>query len=133
METLASERRHWPRRRAQLGVHLLTSMALLDVGVVENGEPSGLSFLGTTRDISAEGLCLVLPSVPVDERYFADKIRQLDVVLNLPPTPVRVQASPVYCQRLVAREPEEGYLIGVRFLGMSEHERARLVTYLGTL
>ncbi|PYS83954.1 MAG: hypothetical protein DMF67_06695 [Acidobacteria bacterium] len=130
MKTLASERRHRLRRQAELGVHLLTSMALLDVGVVENGESRGLSFLGTTRDISVEGLCLVLPSVRVDERYFADEIRQFDVVLNLPTASVRVQASPVYCRRLAEREPEEGYLIGMRFLEMSEHERAHLVTYL---
>jgi c-di-GMP-binding flagellar brake protein YcgR len=127
MKTLASERRRRLRRKAELGVHLLTSMALLDVGAVENGE---LSFLGTTRDISVEGLCLVLPSVRVDERYFAGKTRQLNVVLNLPTAPVRVQASPVYCRRLAEREPEEGYLIGMRFLEMSEYERARLVTYL---
>lgn len=130
MGTPASERRRGPRRRARLGVRLLTGMALLDAGAVEEGAPRGLSFLGTTRDISAGGLSLVLPSVNIDERYFAGEPRRVEVLLDLPADPIRVWASPLYCRPLAEREPEAGYIVGVRFSGLSETERARLLTYL---
>ena len=87
---------------------------------------------GFTRDISESGLGLIVPSIRVGDRYLIDKDCKLRVVLlDLPTGEIEIYATPVRYQPL--QESEEGHLIGVEIVSISEGDRGRLTDYLKTL
>lgn len=121
---LVGDRRRAPRQR----VRLAAVVSLLEE---RSGAPPTL--VGYTRDVSASGIGVVLPSIRVGERYLAGEGQTLRVVLRLPDTQARLYGTPVRYERLDPEGPEQGYLLGIRLTGGDERDRADYDAYLKTV
>jgi hypothetical protein len=130
LDQLASsiERRKLRRLKARCEVELMASLSLLD-NDVQNSEPS-LLLLGRTHDLSAGGLGMVLPSTTIDER-FCSGTNRLSLSLHLPAGVIRLEVSPVRCERLSGPYIGQGYLLGTRITKVND--RDQFDQYLDTL
>jgi hypothetical protein len=88
---------------------------------------------GFTRDLSATGLALIVPSILLGEHHLTGEGRALLIRLELPAGPIELQAVPARYERLDEHETDKGYLVGARITKMSEEMRARLDEYLHSL
>ncbi len=87
---------------------------------------------GHTRDVSATGLSLVVPSIRIGDRYLTGEDRTLDIALELETGSVQLQAAPMRYEplELDASETEPGYLIGAHIMAMNGGDRIRFSEYL---
>lgn len=125
-EIFSGNRRRVVRRKVRLPV---------SVSVVERETPaenarSPLSVLGYTRDLSANGLALIVPSIPLGEDELRSGERTLRIILALPVGDVEMLVTPVRHERLDESENEIGYLIGVSISEASEGARDLYLEYL---
>jgi PilZ domain len=120
-----ADRRRTPRYRVSLPV----VVSLLEA---EGGaEPANAS--GHTRDVSADGLGLVLPNIRVGGRYLVGDSLTLRITLKLPETYARLYGTPVRYEKLEDEGADKGFLVGLRLTETSEHDRALLEAYLRSL
>ncbi len=125
LRRMVSDRRRSPRLKARLPV----VVSLLEA---EGGtEPANAT--GHTRDLSAEGLGLVLPNIRVGGRYLVGDSVTLRVTLKLPDAYARLYGRPVRYEKLDADDAERGFLVGLRLADTSEQDRALVAAYLKTL
>ena len=89
---------------------------------------------GTTSDISASGLGLIVPAIRINDRYLTAPDQTLHLLLEFPFGQIKMRVAPVRYEQL-DREgaPQGGYLIGVHILEMSDDARARFHEYLKEL
>ncbi|HEY0099587.1 MAG TPA: PilZ domain-containing protein [Pyrinomonadaceae bacterium] len=89
---------------------------------------------GTTSDLSASGLGLIVPAIRIDDRYLTAPDQTLHVLLEFPSGQIEMRVAPVRYEQL-DREgaPQGGYLIGVSILEMSDDARTRFEQYLKEL
>jgi c-di-GMP-binding flagellar brake protein YcgR len=85
---------------------------------------------GYTRDLSATGIALVVPTIRAGEHYLTGEGRRLLVTLHPPDGALAIEVSPVRYEQLDESETETGYLIGVHITEMSDADRARFDAYL---
>lgn len=125
---MAGNRRHARRYRARLSAHI----SLPDLkSSAESAQPRPpLIIEGHTRDLSATGLALIVPTIRAGEHYLTGEGRRLSVTLDHPQGPLLLQAVPVRYEQLDESEAETGYLIGARITEMSDADRARFNAYL---
>ena len=129
-EIFGNNRRRVIRRK----VRLPASLSLIDTEAPASSSIANpLSALGYTRDISAEGLALIVPSVSLGEHDLTSGEQVLRIILALPAGNVLMHATVVRHERLEESGPDIGYLIGLRISGMSEDDRNLYVEYLHTL
>ena len=89
---------------------------------------------GTTSDLSASGLGLIVPAIRINDRYLTAPDQILHLLLELPSGQIEMRAAPVRYEQLDReRAPQGGYLIGVRITGMSDDARSRFHAYLKEL
>lgn len=89
---------------------------------------------GYTRDISEDGLAIIVPSLRVGDKYLdSDDCTVRVVLLEVPSGSVEIYATPVRYQPLGQTGSETGHLLGLRITAMSEDDRARYDRYLHTL
>ena len=112
------ERRRAPRLIAGCDAELTTSLAILDSDVESNDE--SLVFFGRTKDLSAGGLSVILPSTLIDERYCGDDAR-LQMSLHLPTGPVNLEVTAVRCEPLQQEDTALGYLVGAQILSIDDN------------
>jgi hypothetical protein len=109
----------------------------LTVAPLDDGEDfarGAHTFLaGSTRDLSAHGLTLLLPAVRVGSRYLTDAEGYLGVKLETPSGPVSMLAAPARFEQLPTPEDGYGCLLGVRIIKMGDGDRAAYLSYLQTL
>lgn len=131
LREIVADRRHVARFKAQRPARLLFNVSV--VGDDAGGRSTQtIPLVGFTRDISENGLALIVPSLRAGDRYLVDEGCTLRVVLlDLPTGEVEIYASPVRYMEL--DEPGSGHLIGVKITEMSEHDRERLLRFLKTL
>src|SRR5262245_29784094 len=115
----STERRKTRRLRTRCDAELATNLAILDTDAKHSSDP--LLFFGTTRDLSAEGIGLVLPSVAIDERYCGQS-KRVKLTLHLPERVVELQIDPVRCEPLDVADPGQGYLVGARIIAVNGHQ-----------
>ena len=127
-EVFGNDRRRELRRK----VRLTASVSLSVTGSHGEGGADGpLSVLAHTRDISATGLALIVPVVPVDDAGLVGAGEQaLRIILALPAGDVEMRVLAVRHERLGESGSDVGYLIGVRITEMSEDDRDLYVEYL---
>ncbi len=113
----SQERRRAPRLTAGCDAELTTSLAILDTDAPTHDE--SLVFFGRTKDLSAGGLSLILPSTLIDERYCGDEAR-LQLSLHLPTGPVNLEVAAVRCEPLRQEDTALGYLVGAQILSIDE-------------
>lgn len=113
------ERRNTIRLKAGCDAELTANLSILDS---EAQVPAAsLVFLGRTIDLSSEGLSLVLPSTPIDERY-CGKSTRIQLSLHLPKGAVSLEVSPVRCVPLDEEDTALGYLMGAQIVSFDENQ-----------
>ena len=122
------ERRRMRRIKARCEIELMATLSLLD-NDVQNCE-SSLIFLGRTHDLSAAGMCMVLPSTIIDERFCTGGNR-LNLSLHVPGGVIGLEVSPVRCERLNGPYAGHGYLLGTKITNVDDP--AKFEQYLDTL
>ncbi|HJR06766.1 MAG TPA: PilZ domain-containing protein [Pyrinomonadaceae bacterium] len=91
---------------------------------------------GTTSDISASGLALIVPAIRINDRYLTAPDQLLRLLLDFPNDLVEMRVAPVRYEQLERAgdaATSSGYLIGVRIAEMSDTDRARFDEYLKEL
>lgn len=122
LDHLASsiERRGMRRLKVKCEVELLADLSLLDA---DAGEPlESLIFMGETSDLSAGGLAMIIPSTIIDERFCAGDNR-LNLSLHLPDGVIRIEVSPVRCERITGVNSALGYLLGTKITNVNQPDR----------
>lgn len=119
----AGDRRHMQRHRLRLEVTVTPATP-----TKANGRrPASLQ--GYTRDISANGLGLIMPAIRIGDRYLAGENCRLAISLELPEGPIQLIAASERYEPL--EEPVEiGFLIGVRITSISDEDRKLLLAYI---
>jgi PilZ domain len=129
-EIFGSNRRRVIRRQVRLSASV---SSLLREAPDGRASSPPLSVLGYTRDISADGLALIVPSLQMGDVDLSSGEHTLRIILALPAGDVEMHAALVRHERLEERGPEIGFLIGVRISQMGEDERDLYDEYLRTL
>ncbi len=88
------------------------------------------SLAGRTRDVGEDDLTLVVPSIRIGSNYLTLEDTRLRIALALPGGPVELIAAPARFEQLAG---DEGYLVGVRILEMSDDDRKLYAEHLRTL
>ena len=125
LRQLVADRRRSPRYRVSLPV----SVSLLDAEA--SAEP--VLVQGHTRDVSDDGLGVILPNIRVGGRYLVGDSVTLRVTLKLPDGYARLYGTPVRHEKLDANGPETGFFVGIRLTDTDERDRALLVKYVNSL
>jgi hypothetical protein len=94
-----------------------------------------LHLVGHTKDISENGIALVVPIAEIDERYLTSENCKMQIELYLPRGAIKITARPVHYKLLDESLGEsvftEGYLIGAEITKVSDREL--FIEYLSTL
>ncbi len=122
------DRRHARRRRARLPFNVSLARA-----AGRNGSRRVPSLDGHTFDVSETGIALVAPAIRIGGDYLVGDNLTLRVKLELPTGPVEMDVNPVRYESLEEHHSEDGYLIGVRIVRMSESDNAHYLQYVGKL
>lgn len=125
LRELVADRRRSPRHRVSLPV----SVSLLDAEA--SAQPALVQ--GRTRDVSAEGIGVILPHVRVGDRYLVGDSVTLRVTLKLPEGYARLYGTPVRYEKLDAAGSDTGFVVGIRLTDTDERDRALLVDYIKSL
>jgi c-di-GMP-binding flagellar brake protein YcgR len=121
LRELVADRRRAPRYRVSLPV----SVSLLDAEA--SAEPALVQ--GRTRDVSSDGIGVVLPNRRVGGRYLVGDSVTLRVTLKLPDGYARLYGTPVRYEKLETAT-DRGFLVGIRLTDTSERDHALLVNYI---
>jgi PilZ domain len=137
LREIVGNRRRAPRYLTHLEAGLALSISL------SHAKPGGqattaaagqsLKLAGYTRDISATGLALVVPTIRIGGQYITGENRTLEIILKLPSGTINVKATPVRYSPLEDDGTDTGYLIGVQIIWMNNEDRALFDAYLATL
>jgi hypothetical protein len=126
-ETISSERRQGPRHK----VSLRASVSVIEP---ETGESRGAAVLAHTRDVSADGLCLVMPAARMGPHNLDEGGHAVLVVLVLPAGhSIKIEGRLAYCTPLKADEPAAGCLAGIQITALSPEDRAAYHDFMDTL
>jgi c-di-GMP-binding flagellar brake protein YcgR len=127
-EIFNNNRRREIRRKVRLPASVSPGAS---VRTAESAGQWPLSVLGHTRDISASGLALVMPSMLAED--FANRGDTLRIILALPAGDVEMRCEVVRHNRLGESEPDAASLIGMSITEMSDDDRDLYLEYLRTL
>lgn len=121
------------RRVTRRKVRLTASVSLVKrAGPIESLERPA-SVLGYTRDISADGLALIVPYIGMSGESLDEEGYTLRIILALPLGDVTMTALAVRYERLDETSPDIGYLIGARITEMEAKDSDLYLEYLHTL
>jgi hypothetical protein len=127
--TFPDDRRSSPRLKARCEAELIATLSILDVTAEQSND--ALVFLGQTKDLSTQGVALVLPSTLIDEQY-CNESNSLTLSLRLPEGRVGLEVNAVRCEPLNPANKGRGYLIGAKILRITSHAK-EFDLYLQTL
>jgi hypothetical protein len=122
-------RRRVIRRKARLPV----SVSRVEPNAPVDSADDPLSVLGYTRDLSADGLALIVPSIPPGEDDLTSGAHRLRIILALPAGDIEMCVTVVRHERLDESDAEIGYLLGVSIAEMMKNERELYLEYVRTL
>jgi hypothetical protein len=128
-EIFGGNRRRVVRRKARLPV----SVSFDGEDAPADSAHGLLNVLGYTRDLSTDGLALIVPSIPLDEDDLTSDARRLRIILALPTANIEMRVTVMRHERLDESETEIGYLIAVSISEMSESDRGLYLEYLRAL
>jgi len=126
------ERRRFARRSVVCAVRLPVGVSMPNELIDPEAENYPRPIMGHTRDLSASGLSLVLPTPLLGDQDISTEGAHLRIVLSLPTGIVVVQAETVRSETL-PEEREERLLLGARIVRMYEADRRRYDTFLHEL
>jgi c-di-GMP-binding flagellar brake protein YcgR len=123
------DRRQSPRLRTRL-------VFTVTIHVPTNGNGYGQirptqSLKGHTRDISANGMALLLPQIHLNGHHLAAEGRELELKLEFgAEPPIRMLVVPRRYERLEDTELGCAYLIGARIVSLDEADRVRYLSLI---
>jgi hypothetical protein len=116
-ETIRRNRRREPRHK----VSLRASVSVIEAAT---GAGHGDAVLAQTRDISRDGLCLVLPSSRLGPHDLGEGNHAVLIVLALPTgESVRIEGRLAHCLPLPGDAPAAGCLAGFEITRLSAEDR----------
>jgi hypothetical protein len=133
LREIVGNRRSAPRYLTHLEAGLALSISLPHAKPGSEKAGQSLKVAGYTRDVSATGMALIVPTIRIGGQYITGENRTLEIVLKLPTDQITVKATPVRYSPLEDDATDTGYLIGVQIIWMSNEDRARFNAYLATL
>jgi hypothetical protein len=124
-ETISNNRRREPRYRVRLTA---------SISIVEDiEEKQRASVVAYTRDISREGLCLIMPASRVGHHNLEEDNQAFRIILVLPTAgSITLESQLVYCTRYAA-ESEVGYLAGVKLTKINSVDYATYDDFINGL
>ena len=123
------DRRQAERRKVELPV----IVSLIEKVKKVNSRKPLATLRGHTRDVSADGLAIVVSAIHIDGHYLVGEGRILQVQLELPDGAVQIKVNPVRYERLDEDESTVGYLIGSGIAQISDDDRKRFLAYIAQL
>lgn len=119
---------------AQIDARLLLSISLPGAEDEPGAQARPRQLIGSTRNVSENGLAVVLPTLRVGPTLITEENCALRIVLDIyPEGVVEMDGAVMHHRQLDKKDKEAGYLVGVRIGEMSEDDRVRYLAYLGTL
>lgn len=102
-------------------MRLSASVSLVEQGADESEWPSVLAY---TRDISASGMALILPSTRLGCHDLQSGDYLLRIILAISnETHIRITARLIHCELSTQNESEIGFLLGMRIEEISAEDR----------
>lgn len=129
LREFVGNRRRAPRYVTHLEVGLALHVSLPGADARQK-ESQPVKLAGYTRDISASGLALIVPTIRVGGQYVTGENRRLRIMLKLPAGSIEIHATPVRYSPLDEEGSDTGYLVGVQIVSMSDEDRALFNAYL---
>jgi hypothetical protein len=120
-------------RRAQRYQARIPCSVLLDDEELAGGARRHGALIGHTRNLSLEGLALIVPAIRIGEHDLTGLHQTLRVTLVLPTTEVEFKARLMRYERLHEGATENSYLLGVQIDDISALHRALYNEYINTL
>jgi hypothetical protein len=121
LRAFVRNRRRAKRREARLKF----KVTLANRKISSNGRSPWME--GYTRDVSIDGLALIVQAIRIGEHYLVGDDRTLLLVLELPIGPVQLKVIPLRYEGL---EDDSGYLIGVRIAEATEPDLAHYADFV---
>ena len=118
------------RRTARRSVRLPLTVSLVNKNKRSNGGRAMPTLSGHTRDISNNGLALIVPAIRIGGQYLVGEDRVLQIALELPSGPIQIEAVSARYERLEEEGKELSYLIGVHITQISDQHREALLTFI---
>jgi hypothetical protein len=133
-KTAAEDRRAVPRFTTHLERRLVVNVSLLDAKLKVDATRGPTVLAGYTRDVSENGMGIVLPDVRLGSYNITRPGRTLRIMLGIPGPPVEIHGLAARYVRLeVETEAEGGYLVGVQITNVNERDRSRYQDFLNSL
>lgn len=129
MWEFSEERRAAPRRRVKLEFRVLMIATTIDATGVEQTLP----LMGSTRDISENGLGLLVAAKTMSLLYSLGHSYTLQLVLTLPSGAVELEVTPARYEHINEGTSGSRILIGARITKISDEDNARLIEYLQSI
>jgi hypothetical protein len=134
VRALLVERRRAARERVACEVRLPLGVSVPNELLDPDGEEYPHPIMGHTRDVSANGLSLILPTTQLGSRDISPAGEALRLVLCLPTGVVIVHAETVRCEPFASDEDaSREFLVGARITKMFETDRRRYDNFLRRL
>jgi PilZ domain len=121
LRAFVRNRRRAKRREARLKF----KVTLANRKISSNGRSPWME--GYTRDVSIDGLALIVQAIRIGEHYLVGDDRTLLLILELPIGPVQLKVIPLRYEGL---EDDSGYVIGVRIAEASETDLAQYADFV---
>lgn len=118
------------RRSPRLQVRLAFSVSVLRQSKLKRLSGSDHALKGHTRDLSANGLALLLPQIHLDGYHLAAEGREMQLVLELAGGSVSMVIAAKRYEKLDGAELGCNYLIGSRIVRMDDADRKRYNDFL---
>ena len=118
------------RRSPRLNVRLAFSLSVIRQTKLKRLNGNDRALKGHTRDISANGLALLLPQIQLDGYHLAAEDREMQLVLELSGGVVSMVVVPKRYEKLERAELGCNYLIGARIVRMDEEDRIRYQNFM---
>jgi len=118
------------RRTARRSVRLPLTVSLVNKNKRSNGGRALPTLSGHTKDISNNGLALIVPAIRIGGEYLVGEDRLLQIVLELPSGPIQMEAASARYERLDEEGDKLSYLIGVHITKISDPHREALLSFI---
>ena len=118
------------RRSPRLRVRLAFSLSVIRQTKLKRLNGNDRALKGHTRDISANGLALLLPQIQLDGYHLASEDREMQLVLELAGGVVSMVVVPNRYEKLERAELGCNYLIGARIVRIDEADKVRYQDFM---
>lgn len=118
------------RRSPRLRVRLAFSLSVIRQTKLKRLNGNDRALKGHTRDISANGLAILLPQIQLDGYHLASEDREMQLILELSGGVVSMVIVPKRYEKLERAELGCNYLIGARIVRIDEADRVRYQDFM---